>query len=198
MAIFLDDEPAELGGNDLAAVLVAARDQAQREGRVVVEVQVDGEAVNAKQLDQAGDIAVAEREVRLYSADPRELARTTLEQIRPRLAEVKQTQARAAEHLQKDEGAEAMTGVREMIETWLQTQQAVLHTAVLLGIDLNTLSVDGEPFEQITSELLAKLQEVKALLETHDTVGLADTLLYEWADLAGKWDRLIETMMEKV
>lgn len=198
MAIYLDDEPTALTGDDLSSVLAAAREQAQRDGRVVVEVQVDGEAVGADQLDAADEIAVADREVRLYSAEPKALARQTLEQVRPRLAEVKQIQEQAAEHLQQDEGPQAMARVRDMIEIWLQTQQAVLHSAVLVGIDLNELKVDDTPFERITAELLAKLQEVKVLLETQDSVALADTLQYEWPDLADQWDRLLGSMLENL
>ncbi|MFA9476673.1 hypothetical protein ACERK3_00055 [Phycisphaerales bacterium AB-hyl4] len=197
MAIYLDDEPTALTGDDLASVLVSARKQVQPDGRVVVEIQVDGEAVAASELDKFASLPVADREVRLYSADPKTLGRQTLEQVRPRLAEVKQIQEQAAEHLQQDQGTEAMTNVRDMIEIWLQAQQAVLHTAVLLEVDLNELEVDGRPFQEITNELLEKLQEVKTLLQNQDSVGLADTLQYEWPALADQWDRLLASLIAR-
>ncbi|MEX0744931.1 MAG: hypothetical protein WD118_04955 [Phycisphaeraceae bacterium] len=198
MPVFLDDEQLDLPGDNLAAVLAAARDRVTGDGRVMVEVHLDGEPVPAEQLDRAESVAVEGVDVHLYSADPRELARMTLEQVRGRLGEVGGIQAEAAELLQQDQTAGAMDHVREAIEVWLQTQQAVAHTATLLDIDLDTLAVGDMTFDAITAELIERLQAVKELLAAGDGVALADTLAYEWPELVERWDRLIAALLERI
>ena len=198
MAIFLDDEAVALAGEDLETVLDSARQHLQADGRVVVEVRVDERSLSTEDLEQADQTPVAGREVRMYTADPRSLAVETLQQLRGQLEELRRLQEQAAERFQQDEATEALKQVGELVQIWLQTQQAVGHAAALLGVDLDQMGVDGRSVSEIANELAEKLRELKELLSAQDTVAIADTLLYEWPGIVDQWDRLVGRLIEAI
>ena len=200
MPVYLDDVAVDAAGPSLGALLDAVRDRLAAEGgeRVVVEVHVDGEAVGEAALAARRDEPVDGAEVRLVTADLKVLAVDTLDQVRGRLDEASNLQADAADLLQQDQAAEAFGKIGESIGAWLQVQQAVLHAAVLLKIDLNTITVDRAPAHDVTAEAVEKIHAVKDALQAGDTIALADTLAYEWPDLAARWDRLIATLIERI
>ncbi|MFW6032405.1 MAG: hypothetical protein ACOCTI_03430 [Phycisphaeraceae bacterium] len=198
MAILIDEQRTELAGSTLAEVLDSAQNELQPRGRVVVEVALDGRSLSGPDLETEQDAAVADRDVRLTTADPRQLVAQTLRQVDDRLEEARELQNEAAELLQQDKPSSAMDRVGEAINIWLQAQQAVLNSAMLLGIDLDQLTIDGEPLKSFTDELLEQLQNVKELLGSQDTVALADALAYEWPELVDRWHRLLATLVAHV
>jgi len=196
MSIYLDDESVDLPGPDLSAVLEQARERLGDAGRMIVEVQRDGQALTPAELDAAQDAPVAESEWRLLTAEPRELAVASLQQVVHRLDDARQAQLAAAELLQQDKPAEAMKRVGEAIEAWQQTQQAVLYSATLVGIELGGRSVDDQPVDQTIHLLLDQLKKVRDLLAAGDTVGLADALENEWPETIDRWQALVSQMIE--
>ena len=198
MAIFLDDQAVELGGGDLAAVLQAAQQRLAADGRVVVEVQLDGESLAGNELELRQNAQVGQAELRLYSAAPAEVAMETLEQVRHRLEAVRQTQGEAADLLQQDRAAEALQKVAVSVEGWMQTQQAVAMVAGLTDIDLNAITVDDQPVAAITESLVDALTTMKELLGAGDTVAMADALAYEWPEHVDAWDRLVEQLLTEI
>ncbi|MEM8738792.1 MAG: hypothetical protein AAGG38_10000 [Planctomycetota bacterium] len=195
MQVMLDDQAVELTGPSLGALLDAARARLADGGRVVVEVAVDGRKLGDDQITARRDEDVASQDVRLVSADPRRLAVETLEQVRGRLTDAEALQQEAADLLQQDQTPGALAKVGESVEAWLQVQQAVLHSTVLLGLDLDALDVDGEPAHALTEQALARLQDVKQHLQAGDTVALADALAYEWPETTAKWHKLIDAVV---
>jgi len=198
MSIFVDDTPIELEGETLEQVLGSARAHLSPSGCVVVDVVIDGESLDGQQLGAPEQIALQEREVRLYTADPTELAVSTLGQVRQQLGEADQAQQRAAELLQQDQASEALHLVSQALDTWLQTQQAVQHSATLLGLDLDALEVDGQQASTIIQGLADQLHQLKDTINNGDTARLADALAYEWPTTVQLWDRLITTLIERI
>jgi len=198
MSIYLDDELVELSGDDLAVVLEEAQQIAAGSGRMVVEVQCDGRVLDPAELDDTQNTPVGDSEWRLCTADPRELAAATLHQVTERLNDAHEAQVGAAELLQQDRPADAMKHVTEAIEAWQQTQQAVLYSAMLVGIDLDGRSVDDNPVDETIGMLLDQLKGLRDLLSAGDTVGMADALAYEWPNTVDRWRALVGQMIEWV
>lgn len=198
MSIYLDDDPADFTGGDLAAVLEQASDSLAESGRLVVEVQRDGKTLSAADLDEHQNTPVGDSEWRLYSVDPRELAVQTLEQVTQRLDEARQAQAEAAELFQEDRAAEALEQIAKAVDAWQESQQAVRQTAALVGLELDGRSVDDQPVEQIINLMIDQLKELRDLLAAGDTVALADALAYEWPQTIDRWQALVGQMIEWV
>jgi hypothetical protein len=198
MSIYLDDDPADFTGGDLAAVLEQASDRLAESGRLVVEVQRDGKTLSAADLDEQQNTLIGDSDWRLYSVDPRELAVQTLEQVAQRLDEARLAQAEAAELFQEDRAAEALKQITDAIDAWQESQQAVRQTAALVGIELDGRCVDGQPVEQIINLMVDQLKELRDLLTAGDTVALADALAYEWPQTIDRWQALVGQMIEWV
>lgn len=198
MPIYLDDQPVQLSGVDLASVLDSAGDHLRASGRIVVEVTLDGEALVDEQLESRRHDAVGDGELRLYSANPRDLSRTTLEAVLGRLDAVAQRQREAADLISSDQQNEAMTALTQAIEGWQQSQQVVIQTASLTATDLSTLDIDGAPAQAVIEQVITMLQVVRDTIEARDMVGLADTLAYEGPALIEQWQKLVTALIERI
>lgn len=198
MAIFLDDEPVQLAGANLAELITSATEHLSGDGRVVVEVMIDGSVLNADDMNQRKDSPLEQNEVRLVSADPNVLAVTTLHQVRDLLPQATSLHEQAAENLQQDEPEEALKLLAEAIGVWMQTQEAVLGSAGVVGLGLDQVKVDDEPMSDFTDELIKRLHELKDLIVAGDTVALADALAYEWPPIVERWDALIAELIKAI
>lgn len=196
MPIYIDDEFITMTGANLGAALDAAAERLAASGRVVVEVMLEGAVLAGDQIDARRGEAIDQRDLRLVSADPRALSVETLEQIQARLGDARRLQDDAADLLQRDDASAALRKVGEAIEVWLQTQQAVLHSAAITGLDLDAVAVDNEPLSAFTEQLLSRLQELKGLIESGDLVALADALAYEWPEEVARWEALIAALIQ--
>ena len=198
MAIFLDDKPAELGGSDLAQVLSSVRSHLASTGRMVVEVKRDGQCLVGDDLERAQSDSAAEGEWRLYTADTRDLARSTLEAMLSQLDQARQYQLEAADKLNEDQQEEAMQLIAQAIGIWQQTQQAVSHCVSLIGIDLTQLSVNDAPASSVVESLVDQLTAMRDAIVAGDTVNLADSLAYEWPHTADRWQKILDAIVEKI
>ncbi len=199
MPVYLDQQPVDLTAPTLGQLLAAAREHlAGDSGRVVVEVVVDGQPIPEAELDQRLTDPLDQQEVRFATADPKALAVETLQQVQTRLLEGEQLQQEAADLLQRDQTQPALQKVGQSIEAWLQVQQAVLQSTVLLGIDLDQLDIDGQPAHALTTHAVEQLQDIKTFIQANDTVALADALQYEWPETTEKWNRLIDTLITTI
>ena len=198
MAVRIDDEPVALEANSLRSLLAAAREHLAPAGRMVVQVQVDGETIIDEALDSDARPDFDSTDVQVYSAKPAELAVGALEQARATIDQARQEQEQAAELLQKDEPAEALARVGESIQGWIQAQQAVTAVAQLLGLDLSTIAVEDDTIAERTQELLARLVELKGLIEANDLVTLADALAYEWPETTQRWDAALGALVQHI
>ena len=198
MPVFVDDMPVDLASVDLAAVLESAKSQLRDSGRIVVNVLLDGLALDGEELSRRLTESVGGREVRLYTADPRDLSRSTLEMLLAEFDEVVRHQNEVADLISRDETSEAMTRLVDVMEKWRQSQEALRNVAGVVGIDLNDLDVEGDPAIRIIEQVIERLKTVRDTIEARDFVGLADVLSYEGPRLVERWQKLILRIIEKI
>ncbi len=198
MTVYIDEQRVELAGDRLAEVLAAASERLEPRGRLIVEVAIDGQALVGEQLDEHGQMAVDGREIRLRSVEPVELVVAALTDSRAGLGEARELQMQAAELLQQDEAESAMRKVAGVVGLWQQVQAAVIQSLRLTSVRLEDLDVDGQSSQQLIEQLLEQLKQVRQLLQDSDTIGLADTLAYEWPTTLERWDRMIELLIDRV
>lgn len=198
MVIYLDGQQVQLGGEDLATVLGAAKQQLADSGRVIVEVAVDGKTLTDDELGSQVHRAVGSGELRLYTANPNDLVRSTLELLLGQLDKARQYQSDAAERLHRDERNEAMSLISRAMDVWLQTQQAVVHSVSMTDIDIETMDVDGLLGKVLIDQLIDQLKSLRDMIEFGDSVALADALAYEWPQIADRWQKLLLKIIEQV
>jgi len=198
MPIFLDDQPIAFPGRALSEVLSSANDHLADRGRVVVEIQVDGDRLTGDELQAHGNSVVEDTELRLYSANPRDLARSIIAALLTELDQAADLQAQAADLLQRDESNEAMTPLGKMLGIWQQTQQGVAGSVGLVGLDWNELEIAGQPASELMAALIQQLTTVRDAIEAGDFVTLADCLVHEWPDIADRWHEMLTRIIDLI
>jgi hypothetical protein len=193
LSVTVDHEPLdfqELGVQTIGQVLA----HLQRENRLVTQVLIDGEeATNGfRQLPVDGHTIFIE------TSDPRELALDVLDETASRIQQSEAMKSEAAELLQKNHTNKAFERLSNCIRAWHDGQDALLKTADLLRVDLTTVMVEEQPFEELLAEFTADLRLIRAALDQRDFVLLGDVLLYETADMTGKWLAAINALRDTI
>jgi hypothetical protein len=206
MRVLLDDIEQNLAADSVGAAIAAAAELAERGGRMIVEVIVDGRPWSQQEIEQ--ERAGPDSEVRLTSADPVELVSETLGDASFALADAAELQQAAGELLQAGQTAQAMDKLNKAVSIWLSVQQAVTMGAELMRIDLacfggsamagpGPAAAVGNAVEVIAS-LNRQLQAMRAGLESGDTLALSDTLMYDLPPVVEQWQRLLDDLRRHV
>ena len=199
MKIYMDDQLQDLDAATVGGAIDEVSDIAARNGRMVVELTINGENMSGEMLEAILDrIGVDGDELRMVTADPCELAVDVLGQIRGTISEIMGLQQEAADLLQQDDTSAAFEKLGQLISNWLNVQQAISQSTSLVGLKLDDIEVEGSPVSDLTNELLEQLRTLKELIEGKDMITLADVLEYEWPEVSEKWDKLAANLSEKM
>jgi len=197
MDIYLDNAPLDVPVGPLGRMLDSARSTLPEAGRMIVEVRLDGEALSSEQLEQQATVEPTAEEVQFITAAPAQLAREALHEVADALNRAVEQQQQAAEALQQDRTQEAMDPLREVIRIWSQTQQAVVQSAALLGVDLDAMSLDADTPPDLIAATGEHLRAVRDQMQQQDWLALADTLGYDLAELVPRWHALLEALGQR-
>ena len=198
MPIFLDDQPIASVGRSLSEVLSSTTDHLARRGRVVVEIQVDGENLTGDELQAHSNSAIEDGEVRLYSANPRVWAHSTITALRTELDQAADLQARAADLLHRDSPSKAMLLLTKILEIWQQTQQGIACSVNLIGVDWNKLQIARKPLPARITELTQQFKTVHDAIEANDSTTLAAWLGHQWPEIADHWHKMLNDVIELI
>ncbi len=198
MRVFLDDQPCNSNAASIGDAIAACAAMAEERGRYVVEVVVDGTRLTSEHLESQELTSAKASEVRLSSAEPAELVSGTFAEAADALEEARAIQNDAAAMLQRDTQPQAMEKLGEAFAIWMSVRQAVQQGAQFAGLDLDTCSVNDQPASETVANLSKQLESLRTQLENGDTVGVADTLLYELPDVIDQWRALLNHLREAV
>lgn len=193
MNVLLDDTPIEVEAETLAAAMSAGVEIAQREGRAVVEVLVDGTPVRGEDLVEASTEPIPDAKVELFSADPAQLVKQSLFDAAQALESARGSHTDIANQLQSGANtAEALNLLSGTLSVWQGVQDVLARGYALIGRDPASLNLPdsvagGKDVTALLDDLGKQLREVRRSLEDHDLAALADTIGYELEPLAGVW-----------
>ena len=193
MRVLLDENTCDVSADTVSQAIAAAAALAEARGRMIVEVLVDGRAWTGEALDRLDD-SVSADELRLTSADTKQLICDTFADAAVALTDAERLQQSAAELLQADRAQAAMEKLHEALSIWSSVQQAVTMGVELAEIDLDQAGVasadassSAKPSGNAIDALNQQLQIVHQALESKDTVALADALMYQLPDVVRQW-----------
>lgn len=198
MQIYVDDKMVEVDGGTLDEILDIAQSMSENEDRIVVEVIVDGEGLDQDALEALLDQKMTASEIRLMTADPKELAVTALGDTQGMLRETQRVQGEIATLLQTDDASRAFASMQEVLGAWSAAQEAVTNASDLMEMNLDELNVGDTRAIDIIHQLGNQLTEMHQLLNDQDHVGLSDMLGFELKDTADAWIEMIEALSNKI
>jgi len=198
MQIYLDDQRCELGAESVGQAIAAVADLAEADGRMIVEVHVDGEHWTERELGSPDHANITAEEVRLVSADPVELVSRTFADADEALSAADGLQQEAAELIQADEQRKAMDRLGSALSIWVAVQQAVERGAQLMNVDLDDVRVSEVTAQKTIEDLAEHLRGMRSALEAEDPIQLSDTLRYELPEVVQQWRGLLRELQFRV
>jgi hypothetical protein len=192
MRILLDGDPIE--GSPATSVVDAIETAAARadaNGRLIVEIRVDGVEVSDR-LPAADESHDAD-EVCLVSADRRELVAEVCRDAAEALKEADRLQQDAAAHVQADRADEGMGDLSRALEIWGSVQQATGLAAEqsLMLCDPDDCAALQTRIRVAVKALNEHLSTIRNAIQLRDPSSISDTLLYDLPDVVQDWRALL-------
>lgn len=204
MHVLLDGEEIRVEKPTIAAALEAAKREAERRQRVVIEASMDGSPIADAWLECPPTEPRPGTELRFVSADPLSLVRVTFLEIAEELKGAVGHQEAAAKAVQTGRLDEAMPEVSAALGVWQNVREGVINGATLLGMDLGampapaTADAPSQTVGQHIDGLAKALTELKRAIGASDWPGVADVLAYDLGDQAKRWQVVMNALADEV
>jgi hypothetical protein len=203
MQVFLDNTPLAVDRPTIAAALRAGCRAAEAAHRIVIEATINGAPIPGEHLLNPPEDAHPGAEIRLTTADPRELVAGTLDEVATAMPLAESEQGAATEAIHQGRVDQSLAHLASALGVWDQARQVVDHSARLLQLPLEELDCgpDGDARMTIsarTTVLAASLTEVKSAIQARDWAGLADVLAYDLGPQAAAWGRVLTDLSARV
>ena len=198
MRVVIDEQVTDMQPGSVAEAISEAAANAEQNGRMIVEVIVDGERWNNEQLNSPEAANTEAQEIRLESAEPRQLVAGTFADAAEALLQADDLQQQAANDIQSGQNEPAMEKLNEAISIWMSVRQAVAQGSQLVGLDLENITVEGTPVLESVEGLNEHLRQMRDALTNNDLVNVSDTLLYELPDTVRQWRSILTDLQQRV
>ena len=198
MQVLLDENVCDVAADTVEEAITACADLVEAQGRMIVDVHVDGARWSEEQLDSSRHKPTTAQVVELTSADPAQLVLQTFQDAAEALANADELQHEAAELLQSDQRTICMDKMGEALSIWLSVQQAIVKGSQVVGLQLDDIAVDGTPIITSIVHLNEQLQMLRTSLEQDDQIALADALLYEFPAIVREWQGILQHLQTLV
>ena len=174
MQILLDENVCDVAANTVEEAITVCADLVEAQGRMIVDVHVDGTRWSEEELGSTEDQNTTAQVVELTSADPSELVLQTFQDAGEALTNADELQQEAAQLLQSDQRTICMDKMGEALSIWLSVQQAIVKGSQVVGLQLDEVAVNGTPIVTSIIQLNEQLQMLRTALEQDDQIALAD------------------------
>ncbi len=198
MRVLFDEQPDLVKAKSVSEAVRAGIALAEENGRMIVEVLVDGEPWSDEAMVEASGEAGRGEEVHIVTAEPTELVSQVFADAFDALPLAGERQREAGELLESGGQAEAMVKLGEALSIWQSVQQAVLMGAEVANIDLEQPTPGGLNPAVLIQQLSGKLELLRDALENEDPLGLSDTLMYDMPEIVEQWRMFLTELRQSV
>lgn len=197
MRVFLDEQLCETAADSVAKAIASAAALAEKQGRMVVEVMVDGDCWTDEQIAAASSSDTGAEEVKLRTAVPAQLVCQVLRDAEAVLAEADYLQEKAAELIESGQQEEARERLNEALTIWVNVQQAISMSSEIMGWNLEQETGGPDSPAAIIDNLNGHLKLLRQALEANDPVGLIDSLRFDFPEVISRWRKLLSDLAER-
>lgn len=197
MRILLDDRDTGISAHTIGEAVAGAATMAERDGRQVVDVYVDGEEWTEEELASPDRLRQAADEVRVTSVRPAELVRETFVHAAQALLEAEQMQRNAAKLMRADAAKDGLDALMQALGVWVNIHKATVQGIQFARIDPRTVSTPEGTFEEATADLNRKLVALRDAMQSGDTVAVCDCLLYEFPGTTKRWAGMLAELARR-
>jgi len=195
MQVFVDQSVIPCDGQTPLAALHVARVVVQQQERVIIEVRVDGQ-----DWDGDADSPVAGRPagtVAFRTAGAKELVTSAWHDLSDLVGQIGDSQRAAASKLQSGDVPAAMAELHGVLEAWQVVERGVREGAAILNIEPEELmAMAGR--ETLLPGLVMELKKIQTAVAEQSWSDLADFLIDEMGEMAGKWQVALGELADKL
>lgn len=186
MKATLDGQSLTIDRPSLAAALEAGATSAREQGRIIVEVFLDGQPVQGQALGEPSDEALDAGHIEMTSTDPTSLVRVTLFDAADAMESAKDEHAACAEMIHRGDIGAAMGSLGQLLSTWQAVREAIAHGGAAIGQPLSDYAGEGK-LDERTEALSQQLDDLKRAVGDDDLSTVADLLEDDLRAEAGLW-----------
>lgn len=197
MRIVLDDRETGMLANTIGEAVATAATLAERNGRQVVDVYVDGEEWTETELSSPDRLRATAEEVRVTSVRPAELVRETFVHAASALLEAEQMQRSAAKLMRADQSKDGLDVLMQALNVWVNIHKATVQGIQFAKIDPRTLSTPDGTFEEAAADLNGRLVALRDAMKAGDTVAVCDCLLYDFPATTKRWASMLAELARR-
>lgn len=197
MRVLLDDQPCSTSATTIGEAVAAAADAAEKAGRLVIEVLVDGSALSEEDLQEDGRLANSADEVQLLTTTMNELLRDTFVHAAEALGDADTVQKEAAEFIQSGRQNEGMQNLLTALETWGGIRDAVVKGLGLADISPENVTIEGIGLPDAIGRLQIRLGGLKEAMVAEDVSATCDCLLYDLPESTAEWRTILSGLAKR-
>ena len=191
MRVLLDDQPCSTSATTIGEAVAVAADAAEKAGRLVIEVLVDGASLSEDDLQETSRLSNSADEVQLVTTTMNELLRDTFVHAAEALADADTVQKEAAEFIQSGRQSEGMQSLLASLETWGGIRDAVVKGLALAGISPEDVTIEGIALPDAIGRLQVRLGGLKESMVANDVSATCDCLLYDLPESTAEWRTIL-------
>ncbi len=183
---------------DLDAALEQARLHAESQGRLIVDILVDGQPAPDEIFDDQPQGLDSINELRFTTADTNQLVVETVNTAIDSIQLLKADQAAGTQQIRSGDLSDAMNTMRSIMEGWQALRDIADQVAQVTQIDIPSLKIGPHLGSEIVDSLSKALSEVRETLQNEDWSSLGDIIEYDLDELATKWSALLNALIQGV
>ncbi len=199
MELYIDETKVDIdlpASEPLENVLRHSQTKLYESGRLVVGLRCDGNEVPADEMADTLRRQVSSFErLDVVTSTKYDLVAEAMDQAAVSLTQTEEACQRVADGLTEGKTSESMRALGDCLSVWQQIHEAIGKSIAMLEIDPQTALVGGEPLVDVVNKPMVVLLRVKEALQSQDHVLLADTLKYEFSEVAQQWQDVIANIL---
>lgn len=195
MQVTLDQQPCDVAASTVWDAIAEASAIAQANGRMIIEVVVDGTPIGESDMSALQREARGASSVELTSANVTALVAEVFAEAEESLTQAEALQIQAAQKLETGAQVDAMTTLSEAVTIWQTAQRALV-----LGMEaMNECGRDvkEKSFDDAVHQLREQLDGVCDSLRQQDMIALSDALMYELPACIAQWRAMLQALRQQ-
>ena len=202
MQLWIDDTQHDTTDN-LEAAFEIARKHAEESGRLIIDIQADGQPIDDALLDEPPTDAAGINELRLTTTNYSAFLIETLATAKDALESTRGDQIEAADQIRTGELEPSIESLKAVLEGWHAVRDVVGQSAALADINVDTLEITDAKGTttsgaQCVDALSKVLAEVRNCLGKSDWASLGDAIEYDLDDQVNTWNALLNAMIQQI
>lgn len=202
MQLWIDNTQLDTTDN-LEAAFELAREHAEAAGRLIIDIQADGQPIDDALLDEPPTDAGGISELRLTTTDYNAFLIETLNTAKEALDGTRADQTEAADQIRTGNFDQSIESLKSVLEGWHAVRDVVGQSAALADMYIDTIEItdakgNTSTGEQCVDALSKALAEVRNCLGKQDWASLGDAIEYDLDDQANAWNALLNAMIQQI